>query len=182
MLSGVWENVREWTSTLPSELPLWELESWWILESLENDYRGQNPLDWKIHYIIGKLLEFICLKWVCMTHLGTWNTNYGQNKGRESNCQIDYQPLKLWNLLDSFACKWSATYCLKAHEKGYNFTLDLTSIGGLHTKLWASKVVGVPILRILGLQLGNPETKWHLGADPVANHKKYYKGEGGDFP
>jgi hypothetical protein len=24
---GVWENVREWTSILPSELPLWELES-----------------------------------------------------------------------------------------------------------------------------------------------------------
>jgi hypothetical protein len=25
MLPGVWENVREWTSTIPSELPLWEL-------------------------------------------------------------------------------------------------------------------------------------------------------------
>jgi hypothetical protein len=30
---------------------------------------------------------------------------------------------------------------------------------GLHTKLWASKVVGVLILRISGLQLGNPKTK-----------------------
>ncbi len=29
MLLGVWESVREWTSTLPNELPLWELESWW---------------------------------------------------------------------------------------------------------------------------------------------------------
>jgi hypothetical protein len=35
--------------------------------------------------------------------------------------------------------------------KGYNFALDLTSIGALHTKLWASKVVGVLILGILGL-------------------------------
>jgi hypothetical protein len=26
---GVWESVREWTSTLPSELPLWELEFRW---------------------------------------------------------------------------------------------------------------------------------------------------------
>jgi len=25
MLPGVWECVREWTPTLPSELPLWEL-------------------------------------------------------------------------------------------------------------------------------------------------------------
>jgi len=28
MLLGVWESVREWTSTLPSELPFWELPIW----------------------------------------------------------------------------------------------------------------------------------------------------------
>jgi hypothetical protein len=50
---------------------------------------------------------------------------------------------------------------------------------GLHTKLWVSKVAGIPIL---GLQLGNPETKWHLGASPMAKHIVYYKGEGGGFP
>jgi hypothetical protein len=27
MLSGMWGSVREWTPTLPNELPLWELES-----------------------------------------------------------------------------------------------------------------------------------------------------------
>ncbi len=31
--------------TFPSELPLWELESQWTPESLENDRKGQNPLD-----------------------------------------------------------------------------------------------------------------------------------------
>jgi hypothetical protein len=30
MLPGVKESVKEWTVALPSELPLWELESWWI--------------------------------------------------------------------------------------------------------------------------------------------------------
>jgi len=49
---------------------------------------------------------------------------------------------------------------LEALDKGYNFASGLTSIGGLHKKLWASKVVG---------------------AGPMARHKKYYKGEGG-FP
>jgi len=39
----------------------------------------------------------------------------------------------------------------------------------------------VPISGILGLQLGRLGTKWHLGASPVAKHKKYYKGEGGGF-
>ncbi len=31
--------------------------------------KGQNPMDWRIFYIIRKLLKFICLKWDCMTHL-----------------------------------------------------------------------------------------------------------------
>jgi hypothetical protein len=37
----------------------------------------------------------------------------------------------------------------KALKEGYNFSLDLTSIEGLHQTLWASKVVKVPILEIL---------------------------------
>jgi len=55
--------------------------------------------------------------------------------------------------------KWSAIYRWKVLEKFYNFVLNLTSIEGLHTKLWASKVVGVPILGILGLPLGSLGTK-----------------------
>jgi hypothetical protein len=81
MLLGVWESVREWSLTLPSEFSLWELESWWILKSLEWDCKGQNPLDFKIPYIIEKLLELKCLKWAHMTHLDTSNTSYGQKKG-----------------------------------------------------------------------------------------------------
>jgi len=61
MLPGVQESVREWTFTLLSELPLWELESRWTLESSESNFRGQNLLDWKVLYIIGKFLELICL-------------------------------------------------------------------------------------------------------------------------
>jgi hypothetical protein len=57
MLSGVWENVREWTPTLQSEFPFWELESQWIPEFSKSNCKGQNPLDWKIIYIIGNCLE-----------------------------------------------------------------------------------------------------------------------------
>ncbi len=70
----------------------------------------------------------------------------------------------------------------KALDKGYNFDLDFILIEGLHTKLWAPKFVEVPIPRIWGLPFGSPETKSHLDAGPVANHKVYYKGEGGGFP
>ncbi len=37
-------------------------------------------------------------------------------------------------------------------------------------------------MKISRLALGNLETKWHLGAGPMARHKVYCKGEGGDFP
>jgi hypothetical protein len=55
--------------TLPSELPLCKLESRWIPESLESDFRRQNPLDRRVPYIIENLLELKCLKWARMTHL-----------------------------------------------------------------------------------------------------------------
>jgi len=48
MISRTWESVREWTPTLPSELPLWELESQWTHKSLERNWRGQNPSNWKV--------------------------------------------------------------------------------------------------------------------------------------
>jgi hypothetical protein len=80
------------------------------------------------------------------------------------------------------ACRWHATYRWKALDKGYNFFSEFISIRGLHTKLWASKVAEVLILRISGLSLGNPETKWCLAAGPMAKHRVYYKGEGDGFP
>jgi len=68
MLPRIQESVREWTLTLQSKLPLWELEVWWTPQFLENDCKGQNPLNWKDLYIIGKLLKRRCIKWACMTH------------------------------------------------------------------------------------------------------------------
>jgi len=34
----------------------------------------------------------------------------------------------------------------------------------------------------IGFSLGSPETKCHLGVDPMVKHIVYYKGEGGAFP
>ncbi len=67
-------------------------------------------------------------------------------------------------------------------DKGYNFASDLISIRGLHAKLWAPKVAGVPVVRISGLPFGSPETKCHLDVGLVERHKVYYKEEGGAFP
>jgi hypothetical protein len=97
--------------------------------------QGQNPMDWKVIYIIEKLLKRKCLKWARMTHLDIWNTSYGQKKGRESNWQFDYWPLKVRNRPDFLMFRWRVTYRWKALDEGYNFALYLISIQGLHATL-----------------------------------------------
>jgi hypothetical protein len=137
--------------------------------------QGSKPIILKI-YIIGNLLRRRCLKWDRMTHLGSWNINYGQKKGWESNCQFDSRPLKVGNHLDFLTFRLHAASHWKALNEGYNFALNLNSIKGLHTKLLDSKVEGVPILGISGFSLESHRTKWHMDADPVVRHKEYYRG------
>jgi hypothetical protein len=126
------------------------------------------------------------LKWARIAHLDIWNTSYGQKKGQESNWQFDSRPLKVKNRPDSLVCRQHATYRWKALNEGYNFALDLITIGGLHKKLCAFKIAGVPagvpVAAISGLPLGSPGTKSHLDVTSVERHRVYYKGEGGDFP
>jgi hypothetical protein len=52
-----------------------------------------------------------------------------------------------------------ATYRWKALDKGYNFSSNFITIGGLHTKLCALKVTKVLVVIISGLSLGVPRQK-----------------------
>jgi hypothetical protein len=88
-------------------------------------------------YIIEKFLKHKCLKWA-----------------RMKNWQFDSWLLKIRIHHDSLAWRWCATYCWKSLDKGYNFASNLTSIGGLHTKLWASKVAGVQFQEFRNSNLG----------------------------
>jgi hypothetical protein len=135
----VWGNVREWTLTLPRQLPLWEMESRWTLKTLESNCRGQNSMAYGILYIIGKLLKFRCLKWARIAHLHIWNTSYGQKKGQESNCQFDSRPQKVKNRPNLLSFRGRATYSWKALDESYNFALNRIAIRGLLAKLWAPK-------------------------------------------
>ncbi len=134
----------------------WSLK--WTLKFSESNCKGQNPSVQRFFYIIGKILKHRCLKWVCMTHLDIWNTNYGQKKGRKSNWQFDSRPLKVENRPDFLACRWLATYCWKALDKGYNFALDIITIRGLHTNL--CKVARGPTLGISGVPGQNAIWMW----------------------
>jgi hypothetical protein len=148
--------MKEWTLTLPRQLPLWEMESRWTSETLESDCKGQNSMACGVLYIIGKLLKRRCLKLARIAHLDIWNVSYGQKKGRESNCQFDSRPQKVGNRPNLLSYMGRATYRWKALDESYNFALDHLSIEGLLAKLWGSKVTGVPVGEISGLPLGSP--------------------------
>jgi len=158
--------VREWTLTLPRQLPLWERESRWIPKTSKNDLRGRNLISCGVLYIMEKLLERRCLEWARIAHLDIWNTSYGQKKGRELNCQFDSRPEKVGNRPDLLNCRWRATYRWKALNERYNFALDRTSIQGLLAKLWGSKVAGMPVGAISRLPRGSPEKEKPFGCGP----------------
>jgi hypothetical protein len=104
---------------------------------------------------------------------------------RKAESQIgkfDSRPVKIKNRPDFHACKWRATYYWKVINKDYNFASNFISIGGLHSKLWGSKVTGIPILAISRLPLGSHGTKSHFDMGLVERHRVYYKGEGGGSP
>jgi hypothetical protein len=151
-------------------------------ESSERNFMGQNSLPWRVLYIIEKILKCRCLKWARIAHLNIWNTSYGQKKGQESNWQFDSQPLKVGNRPNFLVCRWRVTYHWKALNEGYNFSLDLIVIRGLHRKLCALKVARILGVAISGFPLRSPGTKSHLDVALVERCRVYYKGDGGGFP
>ncbi len=88
-------------SQMNSHVGSWSFK--WTPKFSKHDYRGQNPLPWRVIYIIGKLLKRKYLKWARIAHLDIWNTSYGQKKGRESNWQFESRPLKVKNWPDFLA-------------------------------------------------------------------------------
>jgi hypothetical protein len=159
-------SAREWrgvNSHTPKGVQLWELESQWTPKFSKDNFKGQNSMDGRVIYTIGKLLERKCLKWAHIAHLDIWNISYGQKKGQELNCQFDSQPLKVGNWPDLFVHRGRVKYRWKALDENYNFALDRISIGGFLAKLWGSKVARVPTWAILGLTLGSPGIKSPFG-------------------
>ncbi len=107
-----------------------------------------------------------------MSHLDICSTSYGKKKG---------QPLKVGNRFDPGVCRWGVTHRWKTLKGSYKFALDLIPVGGLRKKLRACKISGVQTRTILGLLLGNPETKSHSDVGAVGKCKEYCIEEGGGF-
>ncbi len=103
--------------------------------------------------------------------MGNQITSCGQKKGHELNYQFDSRPLKVKNSPNFLKCRYCATYYWKVFNEGYNFASDLTSIGGLHIKLWASKVVGVLGQNDIWVLVSWPNTLYTIRGKVVASPK-----------
>ncbi len=168
--------MREWTPTLRSDLPPWELESQWTPESSKGDSRGQNSLVWKVPCIIRKLFEFRFLNRLVWP-FGYLKCKLWPKERSGVKLPIWLPTTKSW---ESIWFPYVQVVChipLESSWQGYNFALKLISIGGFHKELSVSKVVRVPILGISRFPFGSFEKKWHLGAGPVARHKYIIRGK-----
>ncbi len=110
--------------------------------------------------------------------------------GHKPKARVAIVKVSIWfSSIESQESPWNACmqvvchiYHWKALDKSYNFALDLTSIEGLH-KMYGSPKCKMSQFQVFwDSQLGSPKTKWHLDVAPIANHREYYKGEGGGFP
>jgi hypothetical protein len=104
------------------------LESFGTPENSELKMKGQNTSHWDVLGVIGKVLKCRCLKWPRIGHLDICSPTYGQKKGRESNCQFDSRPQKVWNRPLADVCSRSATRRWKALDESYKFGSKLVPI------------------------------------------------------
>jgi hypothetical protein len=126
-------HTSKWVPTLGVEVSIeFRIFRWWLYGST----------------LIGKTLETWMFKMGSHDPFGYLKHKLWPKKGRKSNCQFDSWPLKVKNRFILLVCRWHATYHWKIFNEDYNFDLDLTSIGGLNKKLWATKVARVPISRL----------------------------------
>jgi len=160
----------------------WENGVLWDSQKLRRRFEGSNLLALCVPYINGKFLKRRCPKWPRIAHLDICSPSYGQKKGRESNCQFDFWPLKVGNRPLPDVASRSATWRWKALDESYNFGLELISIRVWGEELWPSKVLGLQPGTISRLQLGSPGKKSHLDVALAESCRVYYMGEGGGFP
>ncbi len=146
-------QVWGWSPTLGKSE---DLESSGTPECLELDSKAQNTSHWGVLGVIGKVLKRRYRKWPRIGHLNICSSSYGQKKGRESNWQFDFRPLKVGNRplpdlrIESAIRRW------KDLDEGNKFGSDLVAIRLRSRELWAPKVPGLHLGQFSG-QFRDPD-------------------------
>jgi hypothetical protein len=104
-------------------LPKWGLGSPPGLLKTHNLIAGVKTPRLEVFFIpLEKVLKRKCQKWPHMSHSNICNTSYVQKKGQESNCQFDFQPLKVGNRPNANGYRKSATHRWKDFKESYKFS------------------------------------------------------------
>jgi hypothetical protein len=156
-----------------------KLESSETPKNSERDCKGQISSLLSALSVIEKFLKCRCPKWPRMSHLEIYSPSYGQKKGQELNWQFDSRPLKVRNRPVPDMHSGSVTWRWKALFEGYNFGLDLVSIGGWGEELWSPKVPGLQPGTVSEFHFGSPGKKNHSDATPMGECREYYREYGG---
>ncbi len=122
----------------------WDLESTETPECLKLDNKGQNTSHCGVLGVIGKVLKHRYRKCPRIGNSDICSASYGQKKGRESNWQFDFWPLKFGNRCLPDIRFGIAIRRWKDLDEGYNFGLDLVTIQLCSRELWRFKVPRVP--------------------------------------
>jgi hypothetical protein len=156
MLSGMQKNVKEWTLTLPSELPFWEFESQMDSQIFRGQLQGSKFIGLRRYLYHWKAFGTYMFKMGSHDPFGSLKHKLWPKERSGVKLIIWLLTTKSWES-PRFPCVQVTCHIRwKALDKGYNFALDLISIGGLQTKLWAPKAAKVPTLGISELPLGSP--------------------------
>jgi len=80
--------------------------------------------------------------------------------------QFDSRPLKVGNHADFLLCRWHATYCWKALDKGYNFALVTTYNWRCARKVMGLQSCGSPSCENFGTPTWESRDKMLFGCGP----------------
>jgi hypothetical protein len=127
----------------PNTCKVGDLESSGTPECSKLDIKAQTTLHWGVLGVIEKVSKRRYRKFPRIGHLDIYSPSYGQKKGRESNWQFDFRPLKVGNRPLPDIQIESATWRWKNLDEGYNFDLDLVAIRLCSRELWPFKVLRV---------------------------------------
>ncbi len=114
----------------PNTPKVGDLESSGTPECSEFNSKAQNTLHRGVLGVIGKVLKRRYRKWPRISRLDICSPSYEQKKGRESNWQFDFWPLKVRNRPAPDVRWGSATRHWKDLNEGYKNSLDLVPIRG----------------------------------------------------
>ncbi len=153
-ISCSWECRRVWgnepsQSQVTSHFGSWSLDGFLNLQKMisgiKNHWIEEFLISLKRSWNLNGWNGFAWPIWVIKTQVMA---------KRRARSQFDSRPLKVKNRPVFLTYRWHATYHWKDLDKGYKFSSNLTLIRGFHTKLCASKIIGVPILGFRDSHLG----------------------------